>query len=118
MLLFKSAFTIEKILEGQQNEGSIISGKVLDTSLRPCIVYLNSNDANLQCVIGPNRIYYDPTNGDDYKVYIPCEYLRMSRHPLNATTHPLVEVYAVLTTNREWKNANDMDFCAREHDID
>ena len=82
VLLFKSAFTIEKILQGQQGEGAVISGKVLETSLKPCMVYLNPHDVNLSCILGPNRIYFDATNGDDYKVHVPDNYLQMSRHPL------------------------------------
>ena len=59
--------------------------------------------------MGPNRIYYDAANGDDYKVYVPQDYLRMSRHPLQSCQYPLIELYGVSVSERSWKNANDMD---------
>ena len=118
VLLFKSAFTIEKVFEGQQGEGAIITGKVLDPSLKPCMVYLNPQDVNLSCILGPNRIYYDASNGDDYKVYVPNNYLQMSRHPLLSCQQPLIELHGVLTSNRQWKLANYLSDSAKELDVE
>lgn len=118
VLLFRAAFTIERVFESQQGEGAIITGKVIDTSLKPCMVVLNRGDPNLHCIIGPNRIYYDATNGDDYKVHVPNDYLGMPRHSLLSCTQPLIEIYGVQTSNRDWKNAHEIDFCSKQHDAD
>lgn len=82
------------------------------------MVYLNPNDANLSCILGPNRIYYDASNGDDYKVHVPDNYLQMPRHPLLSCQQPVIEIYGVLTSNREYKLANDMSYLEKEHDVD
>lgn len=106
------------MLESQQGDGAIISGKVLDSSLRPCISVLNRYDANMSCVVGPNRIYYDASNGDDFKIHVPCDYLRMVKHPVLSCEQPMVEIYGVNLSNREWRNANDMDKFQRDREID
>ena len=80
--MFKAAFTIERVLESQQGEGAIVTGRVIENNLKPCMVVINRDDPNMHCIIGPNRIYYDATNGDDFKVHVPNDYLGMSRHAL------------------------------------
>ena len=84
MLIFQASFTIEKIFETQERDAAIIAGRVLDPSLKPCMVVLNRDQGNIQCVLGPNRIHYDASDGDEYKVLVPADYMRMSRHPIMA----------------------------------
>ena len=83
VLLFKAPITIEKVFEGQHDEGLIIYGKVIDPSLKPCYALLNRNQ-QLQCVIGPNRIHYDAANGEDYRIHVPVEYARLPGDPLRS----------------------------------
>ena len=59
--------------------------------------------------MGANRIYYDPSDGDEYKVFVPADYMRMSRHPLLNQAMPTIEVYTTLMSNRRVKLANVMD---------
>ena len=79
---------------------------MLDSGIKPCFALLNRDDASLQSVVGPNQIYYDATNGEDYKVLIPAGYLNMPRHPITDATQPLIEIYGIKNTNRSFKLAN------------
>ena len=82
VLFFRATITVEKVFESANGEGAIIAGRVLDSNLKPCMSVLNRDDGREMCIIGPNRIYYDASNGEDYKIHVPADYLRMSRHPL------------------------------------
>lgn len=101
--------TIEKIFECQQGEGTVIVGRVLDSSLKPCMAVLNRDENNLQCVVGPNRIYFDPSDGDEYKIHVPNNYLSMNRHPLLDCALPTIEIFRTQTSNRQLKLCNAMD---------
>ena len=109
VLLFKASLTIEKVFESGNSEGALIVGRVLDTGLKPCMAVLNREDQNLQCIVGPNRIHFDASNGDDFKIHVPEGYLKMKRHPLLGCQQPLIEIYVTSNSNRDCKLANNMD---------
>jgi hypothetical protein len=75
VLLWKSSASVERVLERshQQDNSTIILGRVTDRFSVPCIVVLNRGKQT-QTVIGPNRIYYDSLNGDEFKVFLPHGY--------------------------------------------
>ena len=83
VLLFKAPITIEHVFEGQSGEGSIIFGTVLDNNLKPCYAVLNRGGP-LHCVIGPNRIHFDASGGEDYRIHLPAEYARLPADPLRS----------------------------------
>lgn len=70
------------------------------------------------CVVGPNKIYFDASDGDDYKVHVPEGYLRKNRHPILGVNQPLIEIYCTLSSNRDCQLANTMDIYAAQTDID
>ena len=72
------------------------------------MVVLNRGD-HLQCIVGPNQIYYDASDGDEYKVCVPRDYLRLTRHPLLNCVKPSVEIFATSSSNRNCKLANSMN---------
>jgi hypothetical protein len=60
VLLFKSCLTLDKVLERSQHQrDAIIVGRVLDPHFIPCYAVLNRGSFDTQCIIGPNRFYYD-----------------------------------------------------------
>jgi hypothetical protein len=48
-------------------------GRVLDLEYVPCFAVLNRG-RQTQCILGPNRIYFDPLNGSDYRILLPKNY--------------------------------------------
>ena len=82
------------------------------------MVVLNRDQGDLQCVLGPNRIYYDSSDGDEYKVWVPADYLRMNRHPLISCPQPMIEVYGTSNNNRDVKLANKLEGMELNQDID
>jgi hypothetical protein len=74
IILYKAVLTIDKILERTQVErNAIIMGKVIDPEYVPCFAVLNRG-RQTQCILGPNRIYYEPLNGIDYRILLPQNY--------------------------------------------
>ena len=118
VLLFKANFSIEKIYETQNRDSALIAGRVIDPAFKPCMVVLNRDQGELQCVLGPNRIYYDSSDGDEYKVWVPADYLRMNRHPLISCPQPMIEVFGTSNNNRDVKLANTLEGMALNQDID
>ena len=89
----------------------------MDPCLKPCMVVLNRGD-NSQCIVGPNQIYYDASDGDEYKVCVPRDYLRQARHPLLKCAKPSVEIFAISSGNRNCKLANSMNEYEKQSDAD
>ncbi len=87
----------------------MIVGRILDPSLKPCMAVINRDDHNLHCVVGPNRIYFDSSDGDEYKIHIPSDYLNMNRHPLLDCALPMIELFGTQISNRQLKLSNAMD---------
>ena len=118
VFLFRASLTIEKVLECTNGEGAIIVGRLLDSNLKPCFAVLNRDDRGMQCIVGPNRIYYDATDGDEYKIFVPSDYLRKTRHALLSCPQPLIEVYTTPSSNREFKLAGAMNIYEVQCDLD
>jgi len=100
--LWKSCASIDKVLERshQHDMGTIIMGRVVDSTTMPCFIVLNRGK-NSQTVIGPNRFYYDSLNGDEYKVYLPHGFCGQQFSALLGEAQPTIEVYST-----QLKNAN------------
>ena len=85
VLLFKADLTLEKVHEQMDSSlgatGYIIAGRALQIDVKPYMVVMNRGTAN-QCVLGPNRIYFDPMDGEQFKVLVPSDYLHSGRHPI------------------------------------
>lgn len=92
-------------------------GKMVNQFKKPYAIVLNRGVQGCQMVVvGPNRIYFDRTSGDEFKVLVPCGYANMpaNLHPL-LTIQPIVEVYCVDKSESSVKFANEMgpyDNCA------
>lgn len=58
-------------------------------------------------VVGPNRIYYDLLNGEEFKIFVPCNYnnLPVQLHPL-VQAQPTVEVYCIDVNDKSIRLAN------------
>ena len=65
--------------------------------------------------MGPNCITFDPLSGEEFKVYLPNNYLGISPHPLKSQ-NPLIEVYTIVGTSEsalksaatsDWSQEND-----------
>jgi len=51
-------------------------------------------------IIGPNRVYYDPLCGNDYRIHVPHEYSGRKHHPIfDELKPPMIEVYCTSTQN-------------------
>ena len=83
----------------------MIVGKVLDDYIKPCMVKLNRG-LRSETVVGSNRIYYESSSGDQFKVFVPRDYLRMNQHPIAHESQPLIEVYGTSSSNSQVKLAN------------
>ena len=81
VLLFAADAHIDKVVAHGMNQaysesGCIIIGKMMSLDKKPFAVVLNRGIQGVPLVIvGPNRIYYDSLNGDEFRVYIPNGYL-------------------------------------------
>lgn len=102
MLLFTAEATIDKVVEqgmnsNSANSGCIIVGKMLDVNKRPFAAVFNRGKQDCpMVVVGPNRIYFDYMNGDEFKIFIPNGYSNLPAHlhPL-MVGQPTIEMYCV-----------------------
>jgi hypothetical protein len=60
-------------------------------------------------VVGPNRFYYDSLNGEEFKIFVPCNYNNMASqmHPL-MQAQPTIEVYCIDAYDKSVRLANEM----------
>lgn len=79
-------------------------GRVVDTGSVPCFVVLNRGMSS-QTIIGPNRIYYDSLNDDEFKVFLPHGYQGLQQNPLLNEVQPTIEVYSTSSKNLKIKLA-------------
>jgi hypothetical protein len=89
-----------------EDSGCIIVGKMVNSSKKPFAAVLNRGIQGLpMVVVGPNRIYYDSLNGEEFKILVPNGYANLQIHPL-MTSQPLVEIYCVDSTDKSFYLAN------------
>lgn len=106
VLIWKSCASVDKVLERShlQDSSTIILGRVTDTSSVPCFVVLNRGKQT-QTIIGPNRIYYDSLNGDEFKVLLPQGFCGQQFSALLNEAQPTIEVYSTSLKNSNIKLA-------------
>jgi hypothetical protein len=116
VLLWKSSASVDKVLERshQQDGSTIILGRVTDSSSVPCFVVLNRG-TQTQTVIGPNRIYYDSLNGDEFKVHLPHGFCGQQFSPLLGEQQPTIEVYSTSSKNSNIKLATQLQAMNQLH---
>ena len=80
VLLFQNDAHFDKVAVqttgyASSESGSIIIGKMLNSTKKPVAVVLNRTVQGVpMTVVGPNRIYYDSLNGEEFKVHVPSGY--------------------------------------------
>ena len=78
---------------------------------------LNRDDPRSRCIVGPNRVFYDSADGEEYKIFVPVDYLRNNTHPILNYPQPIIELYGTKIGNRELKLGNQMTPFEQQNDI-
>lgn len=103
VMLFQNDAHFDKVAvlrSGLGSDDSFFIGKMVNSAKKPVAAVLNRNISGLpMTVIGPNRIYYDSLNGEEFKIYLPAGYAHQHSHPLSAA-QPRLEIYCAERLDR------------------
>ena len=120
ILTLSQSFSVDKVLtynDASNKMGAVVVGKVIEADLKPCMIVLNRNK-KAPCIIGPNRIYYDALQSQEFKVLVPPNFGGMRLNPFETESQPQIEVYGTQSNNKSIKLANELSAYELEKDID